>query len=169
MTRHHGRSHGPAGRPPAATQRPRTIIKADRLRGSGGGRAVMQSGVRFPAAPLMKKSKTYLVAWSVWSHPPVDCPPPLWPSVTRRGLATALHRLRWRPRRPPKAPDYLSLLTGSVARTPQGARIEQDEGGSQCGAPIPVALARAPLSHTQRLPCSQRSVVSATSLTCHTP
>jgi hypothetical protein len=94
---------------------------------------------------------------------------PIWPAVTRRGLATAHHRLRWGLRRHSRAPDCLSLLTGSVASTPQGERIEQDGGGSTCGAPAPGALARAPLSRTKRLPCSQRSIVSATSLTCHTP
>ena len=82
---------------------------------------------------------------------------------------TALHRLREGPWWDPSAHDYLSLLTGSVARTPQGARIAQDEGGSQCGAPAPGAVDRAPLSRPPRLPCSPRSVVSATSLTCHTP
>jgi hypothetical protein len=35
--------------------------------------------------------------------------------------------------------------------------------------PPPVALALAPLSRPPRLPCSQRSVASATSLTRHTP
>jgi hypothetical protein len=41
--------------------RPRSIIKADMLRGNGGGLAVMKSVVRFHEAPLTANSKTYLV------------------------------------------------------------------------------------------------------------
>ena len=76
MTRHHVRSLAPAGRPYADTQRPRNIIKSSMSCRSGGGLAVMQSGVRFPAAPLTAQSKAYLVAWSVEAPPLVNCPPP---------------------------------------------------------------------------------------------
>jgi hypothetical protein len=162
ITRHHGRSLAPTGRPHVDKQRPRRIIRADMVRGSGSGLAVMQSGGRFPAAPLIAKSKTSIVSWGVASPPRLITRPPFWPAVTRRGLATALHHLWEGPRRPPSAPDCLSLLTGSVASPPQGERSEQDEGRSQCGAPALVAvdLAPIPAQHACRMSsaavCAQR-------------
>ena len=101
--------------------------------------------------------------------PRLIAPPPPGPSGTLRGLAPARPRLRWGPRRHPRAYDFLSRLTGSGASTPQGERIEQDESGSASLAPASVALDLAPIPCTPRLPYEQRSVASATSLTWPTP
>jgi hypothetical protein len=85
---------------------------------------------------------------SLGSPPPVDCPPPLWPAITRRGLATALHHLREGPRRPPSAPDCLSRLTGAGASPPPGRTHRAGRGREPVRYSRPGGRGpRAPLSH----------------------